>query len=726
MLRAARWPWPVPTLGASVPVALVALLAAPPPSWADPLPARAVHVADYDMRVRLDPEAKTLDGQQRIVWRNPSAEPVGELWFHLYLNAFKNSRSTFFVESGGQLRGDRMTGDGWGWIDVQAIRRASDGLDLSPGATFEHPDDDNADDRTVCRVPLPQPVPPGGEIALDVTFRAKLPRIFARTGFFRDYFLVGQWFPKLGVYEPAGLRGRAVSGWNCHQFHANSEFYADFGRYRVEITLPKRFVVGATGARSERRENPDGTSTHVFEQADVIDFAWTASPRFVEVKSTFSAEKDVTPQEYAETAALLGRTLDEVRLSDVEVTVLLQPQHAAQAERHVKAAKAAIKWFGLWYGRYPYPTLTVVDPAFGASGSGGMEYPTFITAGTSSLLSRWPLDRVLAPESVTVHEFGHQYWQSMVASNEFEESWLDEGFNTHSTAKVMARTYGPWVVQAFGVRIGEGDMSRAGNSVDRMFDAIRTPAWGYSPGNYGFNSYQRTDLTLLTLESLLGKEAMARVMRTYHERWRFRHPTSEDFYAVVSEVAGRDARWFFDQTVERPGVLDDEVASVRSERVPEPRGVFGEGDGKKTIATKEAREKERETDKAGGRPWRSTVVVRRRGEVTLPTSLSLEFEGGKSQTMTLQELDFAGAKTESAPLLAARKEDRPWAGRWKRVEITGERRLVSATVDPDNRVAIDVNRLNNSRRVEPDGRAAAHWGARWVFWLQQALAMVGL
>ena len=500
MLRHARWLPPVSALAA--PVAL-ALLAGAPSSRADSLPARAVHVADYDMRVRLDPEAKTLEGKERIVWHNPSPEPVGELWFHLYLNAFKSSKSTFFVESGGQLRGDRMAEDGWGWVDVRSIRRA-DGVDLLSGATFEHPDDANADDRTVWRVPLPEPVPAGGEIALDVNFQAKLPRIFARTGYFRDYFLVGQWFPKLGVYEPAGLRGRTAGGWNCHQFHANSEFYADFGRYRVEVTLPKRFVVGATGTRTERRENADGTSTHVFEQADVIDFAWTASPRFLEVKSTFSGEKDVTPQEYAETAKLLGRSPDDVRLSDVEVKVLLQPQHAAQAERHLKAAKAAIKWFGLWYGRYPYRTITVVDPAFGAGGSGGMEYPTFITAGTSSLFNHWPLDRVLAPEEVTVHEFGHQYWQSMVASNEFEESWLDEGFNTHSTAKVMERTYGPWVAQVLGLRIGESDISRAGNSVDRMFDAIRTPAWGYSPGNYGFNSYQRTDLTLQTLESLLG------------------------------------------------------------------------------------------------------------------------------------------------------------------------------------------------------------------------------
>jgi hypothetical protein len=304
----ARRPGRVPVLAASVLAGLLAV----PSARADVLPDRAVHVADYDMRVRLDPEAKALDGQQRIVWRNPAPEPVGELWFHLYLNAFRNSKSTFFEESGGQLRGDRMPEDGWGWTSVKSLRRA-DGVDLTRGATFEHPDDDNADDRTVWRVPLPEPVPPGGEIALDVAFEAKLV---------------------------------------------------------------------ATGRRTERRENPDGTSTHVFEQADVIDFAWTASPRFVEVKSTFSGEKDVTAQEYARMAKLLGRSLDEVRLSDVDVTVLLQPEHAAQAERHVKAAKAAIKWFGLWYGRYPYATVTVVDPAFGAGGSAAMEYPTFFTAGT--------------------------------------------------------------------------------------------------------------------------------------------------------------------------------------------------------------------------------------------------------------------------------------------------------------------------------------------------------
>jgi len=160
--------------------------------------------------------------------------------------------------------------------------------------------------------------------------------------------------------------------------------------------------------------------------------------------------------------------------------------------------------------------------------------------------------------------------------------------------------------------------------------------------------------------------------------------------------------------------------------VREPSGVFGEGSGVKTVSMKDARKRDQEKDKAGGRAWRTTVVVRRRGEVVLPTALKLEYEGGRTQAITLLEREYEGASAERTALLVEPRAVEPWLGRWKRIELTGEHRLVSATLDPDDRLAIDVNRLNNARRVEPDGRAAAHWGARWVFWLQQLLAMVGL
>src|SRR4030095_5675866 len=88
--------------------ALLGMLALCAPAGADPLPAHAPRIADYDIRVKLDADANTLAGSEHITWRNPASEPVGDLWFHLYLNAFKNSESTFFRESGGQLRGDQM------------------------------------------------------------------------------------------------------------------------------------------------------------------------------------------------------------------------------------------------------------------------------------------------------------------------------------------------------------------------------------------------------------------------------------------------------------------------------------------------------------------------------------------------------------------------------------------------------------------------------------------
>jgi len=224
----------------------------------------------------------------------------------------------------------------------------------------------------------------------------------------------------------------------------------------------------------------------------------------------------------------------------------------------------------------------------------------------------------------------------------------------------MTRVYGPWTVQLFGLRIGEGELSRAGNSVDRMFDAIRTPAWGYSPGNYGFNSYQRTDLTLQTLESLLGTEAMARVMRTYTSAGASA-PTSEDFYAVVAEVAGKDAAGSSDQAVERPGILDDEVASVRSERVLEPRGVFGEGESRTTITAKEARR--RRTRPTGGRPavaFHRRREAARRGEAADLAGAPVR-GGSRRRCRCRSSTSWAGRRRRCRSWMAARTAGPGWA-----------------------------------------------------------------
>jgi hypothetical protein len=684
---------------------LVCALALTGAAAADPLPQQANRVVDYRISVTLDPQSRQLKGTERVTWRNPSAEAVPDLWFHLYLNAFKNTKSTFYKESGGQLRGDQAQTDSWGWVDITSMKTA-DGTDLTKAITFEHPDDHNTDDQTVIRVVLPEAVPAGGSITLDITFTSKLPQVFARTGFKDDFYLVAQWYPKLGVYEPAGMRGRASSGWNCHQFHASSEFYANYGTFAVDMTVPSDYVLGATGVRTAEKKNADGTTTYTHEQADVHDFAWTADPDFLVVKGTFSATKDVTPAEYQKVARLLGRTLDEVMLTDVDIIALVQPGHAPQAQRHIDSAKAAIKWYGLWYGRYPFKTLTVVDPAPGAGGAGGMEYPTFITAGTSFVMNRWPFDKVRTLEMVTIHEFGHNFWYGLVGSNEFEEAWLDEGINSYSTGEVMDQVYGAdrGMVEFLGLRIGEADVLRAINDPGAKYNRILANAWDYvPPGQYGFYSYQKPEMVLRTLKGHLGEETMARILRTYHERWRFRHPGSDDFFAVVNEVSGQDLSPFFAQVIRGTDMLDYDIGSAVVRPVPEPHGVFDTPAGRRTVSQSEARSKDAELAKAKKQLWETIVVVRRRGEAQIPVDVDVKFAGKPVERYT-------------------------WDGRdrTKTFRFVLPEKLEWVEVDRDRKIVLDANWLNNGRRMEPDTRVTTTWASRWMFVAQNVLFWLGM
>jgi hypothetical protein len=574
--------------------------------------------------------------------------------------------------------------DNWGWIQISSLK-LEDGTDLTGLMRFEQPDDHNPEDQTVMRVPLAAPVLPGGVVTLDIIFTAQLPRVFARTGYSGDFYLVGQWFPKIAVYEPAGRRGRKTGGWNAHQFHANSEFYADFGRYLVEMTVPGSFVVGATGRRTQERKNGDGTATYTYEQDDVHDFAWTADPRYLVVRDTFSASREVTPAEQERVASLLDRPVGEVALSDVEVTLLLQPVHRPQAGRLMRAVKTALKEFGLWYGRYPYATLTVVDPPEGGEGAGGMEYPTFITSATNRFLNYWPLDGVLLPEQVTIHEFGHQFWYGLVANNEFEEAWLDEGITSYSSARLIDRAYGAdrSLISLFGLRLSELEAVRAMNLPTPMPGRSRQPSWEYvNDQSYGFYSYMKPELALGTLERMLGEQTMARVMRTYHERWRFAHPSSDDFYAVASEVSGQDLVPFFKQTIESNAVLDYEVSSIAAVQLDRPP---------KAAPQHTAVE------------YENTVVIRRLGGMTVPVEIAVTFAGQPPERVA-------------------------WDGRdeWKKLTLRRPFRIESAQVDPDRRLLLDVNWLNNAKRLTPDHRVAAKWTARWVFWLQNVLRLVGV
>src|SRR6266851_21166 len=368
--------------------------------------------ASYTIDARLDAATRTVTGSEIIIWRNITRRTVTDLQFHLYWNAWRNGRTTFMRERALGREPDPRPVDDWSRIDVTSIK-VEGGTDLTGSIRFIAPDDGNPDDQTVMAVGLPGAgLSPGVESRIAITWTAHVPRTFARTGAIGNFFFIAQWFPKIGVLQDAG--------WNCHQFHSGTEFFSDYGVYDVSLTVPRGWRVGATGIERDRQDHGDATTvattTHRYYQDDVHDFAWTTSPDVIERTARF----------------------EHATLPPVEMRLLLQPEHADQADRHFEATRATLKYYGEWFGAYPYGHITIVDPAY-QSGAGGMEYPTLFTAGTRW----WIAPRVTTPEGVTVHEAGHQYWYGIVGDNETEDAWMDEGFNTFSTARAVAHVYDP-------------------------------------------------------------------------------------------------------------------------------------------------------------------------------------------------------------------------------------------------------------------------------------------
>jgi hypothetical protein len=666
------------------------------PIFSEPLSPR---IANYEIDVRLEPDTRMLFGGEVLRWRNASPDTLRELQFHLYLNAFRNSESTFMRESGGALRGISANElkDRWGWIEVDDMRLAG-GESLAEGMEFISPDDGNPEDRTVLRVPLPQPLLPGDSLELEIDFTARLPRIFARTGFSDDnYFFVGQWFPKIGVYEAAGQRYAERGQWNCHQFHGNTEFYADFGNYDVNITLPEEFVVGATGLR-EDEQTEDGWKTLAYHAEDVTDFAWTAFPDYVVVEDTWLRPAG----------------------GEVAIRVLMAPEHAMNGPRYLQSAREALSYFEEQLGPYPYPNLTVVDPPLHASGAGGMEYPTLITGGSVYKLPEGL--RVL--EIVTVHEFGHQYFMHMLASNEFEEAWLDEGFNSYYEVRIMDHFYGPQssTIDLLGFRMGDGESSRTGYTgmSNPAIAPIFRPAWQFTEGGYGSLTYAKTATVLRTLEGMVGRETMDEIMRTYFQRWRFRHPCARDFIAVVNEVVkarhgerfGPDLNWFFDQLLYGSGTLDYRISSLSNRKRQEDQGVFEVEAGEPVLAA--------DSLPADSSWYVSEVVVHRRGEVVLPVELLVILENGDSLR---QAWHPERTLWEAPATLLPGQEPNTETHRFR---FEGPHKVVAAYLDPEHKLQVDLDFNNNSRQFDPPASPFWKYTLKFLFWFQNLMQLVSV
>ena len=590
-------------------------------------------LANYTISAVLDPDRKQVRGSETLVWRNHTRDRINELRMHLYLNAFSNPQSTFMKESVALNRRQSFPEE-WGWIRIDSMDIPGS-ADLTGKIEYIHPDDDNADDRTVIRVPLPKPVLPGASVTVDIRFVLQLPTIVARTGYHKNFFMVAQWYPKIGVYEAAGERYAVSGGWNCHQFHAETEFFADYGVYNVALTVPQQYTVGAVGVLQQEKQGDHGTKTLTYRAEDVHDFSWTASPDFAVVEDQWNG---------------------------IQIHLLTQQYKIGGISgRYLQSIKAALRRYQDCIAPYPYPGITIVDPPYLAMNAGGMEYPTLITGE-----SMWGMpEGYRIVELVTIHEFGHQYWYGMVGSNEFEEAWLDEGFTQYYENRLMDAEYGAQsaFIDIAGFRSGDFETTRSDytHAKNPKIEPILQPAWMYKAGGYGTFTYSKGSTVLTTLDRMVGRAVMDEIMRTYFTRWKFRHPCTRDFIAVVNEIVpkrlgakfGPNMNWYFDQVLSGTDVCDYELTRIDALPSPEDRS-----DGNSPSIT-------------------SRVRVSRLGEVKMPVDLLVRFSDGRE------------------------RRDR-WNGqdRYHDFFFTDTCDVATAVVDPDNVIALDIDRNNNSKTAD--------------------------
>lgn len=736
-----------------------------------PQPAVSVR---YRLEVSLhetpDGRPARIRGRCRAGWRNPTASPAAELRWHLYNNAWEGPDSLWLREA--RRRGDERLPRGWGRTEVERVQLCAD-WESPPGpdlAMSYVPQPDAPLDRTVLRVALPEEVAPGQEVVVELEFETLLPPAFVRNGTGGDFIHAAQWFPKLGVLEARDGAAR----WNCEPYRYLTEFYADFADFEVQLALPARFKgkVAATGSMlGPPQETPGGTVTYKFGAQRVHDFAWSADPDFLVFQRRFEPAAPLErapwrdPAAEQRVAAALGRDAATLWLGPsgepqaTEALLFLQPEHASYAERYLAALERALYWYGLWYGPYPYETISLVDPAHAARATGGMEYPRLITGGVR--LGRSP--HSLEPEGVTVHEFGHQYWYGLVANDEVHHAWLDEGLNTYSTARALRQAFGPEPAayevmgrQFHGLGLASlpafesGDvrallalerlelpwlpaawpdsfpLRRRGSLLDWLAelppvtvlpevwsdplwdsrsafsrdwsDALDRPTCDLlTQETRRVNAYHRPALMLATMERLMGEERWIRLLRAFQERWRYRHPLPEDFRAALEEfgagasVGGVAVDWsaFWEQAYHGDEALDFGVHRLANVALLE------EEDGAPRPAPR----------------WEWVVEVRRYGGFRVPVEIWIQLDDG---SLVREAWDGRDPWWRWRP---AQDQARPARG--------DPRRVVQVIVDPERRLLLDRDWLNNTRRAEPDRGRARGLAWRVLLWAQLVLHAYG-
>ena len=503
---------------------------------------------NYNIAVSLNDKDHSIDAVEKMIYTNNSPDTLRFIWFHIWANAYKNDKTAFSEQLLQNGRTDFYFSDekDKGYTSKLDFKVDDEKAKLEP-----HPKHID-----IVKLLLPKPLPPKQSITIETPFHTKLPYNFSRGGHNNNDYQLTQWYPKPAVYDSRG--------WHEMPYLDQGEFYSEFGNFEVSISVPENYLIAATGelktlselsllkklGSTKLSEQPNykvedevkmnkgffavkpvkknseikiqkniGTKTLVYSQNNVHDFAWFASKNFLVQYDTLQLSNKI-----------------------VDCFSFFPKQKATKCfNNNINTIKKTLKGYSNWVGEYPYNTATVVLGKHNKED--GMEYPTITYINIED--SSWSMSELIS------HELGHNWFYGILASNEREHPWMDEGMNTFYDNRKMdeSRITDPKILaqlpKKFQKKKEENDM----DGMDMIFNtliginkniSIDTNAAAYPNQYYGLIIYEKTAYWMKQLENYLGKNIFDSVMKTYFKQWQFKHPYPQDFKSIIEQVSGKN------------------------------------------------------------------------------------------------------------------------------------------------------------------------------------------
>jgi hypothetical protein len=499
------------------------------------------HVA-YTISVKLDDNKNALDGQISMVYSNNSPDVLNQIYMHVWPNAYANRNTAFAKQHLENGKTDFYFAKPQDQGSIDSLNFMVNNSSIKWNLTK---------DIDIALLTLNQPLKPGEKITISTPFYVQLPKVYSRLGHEKQLYCITQWFPKPAVYD--------VNGWNPIPYLDQGEFYSEFGSFDVNITLPKNYVLAATGnlqnreeeaflnklAESEAKQFEESPlSSNEFKtvrylQDSVHDFAWFASKEFNVKKG------EVTLQNGKKIATWLFAK----RINNSGIDYINE----------------GVKYYSDHIGNYPYNLAQVVITPLEAGG--GMEYPTITNCAS--------IDR-----TTIIHEVGHNWFYGILGSNEREHPWMDESLNTYyesrctqekeDEARAKAAGQKDFLKDVFNVDLkgfGQARLLYGITARKNEDQAGNLPSTTYTDFNYGAIIYAKNPLSFYMLQNYLGNDKFDAMMHAYYEKWKFKHPLPNDFRQHAEAFTNENLSWFFNEVLGSTKKMDYKIVRVKNNQI---------------------------------------------------------------------------------------------------------------------------------------------------------------